>query len=83
MITRLKKTELVNGQWCKVASEIVTFVEITGEQSAVIIDKQGKRRTVRRKSLLDVPQAVLYPNIAVVGTVKSDPENWKRGSYFY
>jgi len=83
MITRLKKTELVNGQWRKAASEIVTFVEITSEQSAVIIDKHGKRRTVRRKSLLDVPQAVLYPNIPVVGTVKIDPENWKRGSYFY
>lgn len=82
MITRHKKYEFINGKWTKVQSEKVTFVCITGSQSAKIIDKNGKHMTVRRSTLLDVPSYLLYPDIQVVGTVKADTESWKKATYF-
>lgn len=66
----------------KVASDIVTFVRITGTQFAVVIDKNGKEKRVKRDTLLDVPNNVLYPDIQVVGTVKADTESWKKATYF-
>ena len=65
----------------KIQSVIVDFVCITGTQSAKVI-YNGKLHTVRRKSLLDVPQYILYPDIPIVGRVNGDPENWKRSCYF-
>ena len=82
MKTRLKRYENVNGQWVKIQSEIVEFVEITGDRSARIIDSKGKKRTVRRANLLDVPQHVLYPDIQIVGRQEPDPEVWKKACYF-
>ena len=82
MKTRLKRYEQVNGQWVKIQSEIVEFVEITGDMSARIIDSKGKKRTVRRANLLDVPQNILYPNIPVVAPKVVDSESWKKACYF-
>ena len=66
----------------KIASDIVTFVRITGTQFAVVIDKNGKEKRVKRDTLLDVPSYLLYPEITVVGTVKADTESWKKATYF-
>ena len=82
MKTRLKRYEQVYGQWVKIQSEIVDFVEITGTQSAKVIDKNGKQRVVRRKNLLDVPNNVLYPDMVVVGMKTADHESWKRACYY-
>lgn len=83
MKARLKRYEQVNGQWVKIQSEPVEFICITGDRSAKIIDSTGKRKTVRRSSLLDVPQHILYPEIQIVGN-RSDPdtESWKAACYF-
>lgn len=82
MITRHKKYEFINGKWAKVQSEKVAFVCITGEKSAKVIDKNGKQHTVRRDTLLDVPNHILWPNITIVGTMKADTESWKKATYF-
>lgn len=82
MKTRHKKYEFINGKWTKVQSEWVTFIRITGSQSA-IVTKNGKQMTVKRSTLLDVPNHILYPDIPIMGSVDPDPEVWKRGSYFY
>ena len=83
MKTRLLKYENINGQWVKVQSEKVTFLSITGTNSAKIIDTKGKERIVRRKSLLDVPSHILYPDIPIVGKCSEvDTESWKRACYF-
>jgi len=82
MKTRLKRYEQVNGQWVKIQSEIVDFIEITGDRSARIIDSKGKKRTVRRANLLDIPSHVLYPDIPEAEKKCNDPENWKRACYF-
>ena len=63
MKARLKRYEQVNGQWVKIQSEPVEFICITGDRSAKIIDSTGKHKTVRRSSLLDVPDNILWPNI--------------------
>jgi hypothetical protein len=83
MEAKHKRTKWIDGKWVCIEPEPVQFICITGDESAKIIDKQGKHRTVRRKTLIDVPNHILYPDMEVVGTVASDPENWKRGSYFY
>ena len=82
MITRHKKYEFINGKWAKVQSEKVTFVRIIGTQFAIVIDKNGKEKRVKRDTLLDVPNHILWPNITIVGTVKADTEVWKRATYF-
>lgn len=82
MITRHKRYEQVNGQWVKIQSDIVTFVCITGEKSAKVIDKYGKQHTVRRDTLLDVPQHILYPNIPVAVPKVYDEENYRKSVYF-
>ncbi len=82
MKTRLKRYEQVNGQWVKIQSEIVDFVEITGDRSARIIDSKGTKRTVRRANLLDVPSHVLYPDIPAATIKSSDTEAWKKACYF-
>lgn len=82
MITRHTRFEYINGKAEKLPSELVTFVSLTGTQQAIIIDKQGKRRRVMRKTLLDVPNAILWPDIPIVGTVKFTSENWKRACYY-
>jgi hypothetical protein len=85
MKTRHRQFEFnpVTRQSTKIASDIVTFVRITGTQFAIVIDKNGKEKRVKRDTLLDVPNNVLYPNIPIVGTIKADAESWKIGSYFY
>lgn len=70
----LRKFEKVNGQWVKIQSEKVTFIAITGTQSAKVIDSKSKERIVRRKSLLDVPSHILYPDIPIIGKC-SEPDN--------
>ena len=82
MITRHKRYELVNGQWVKIQSDIVTFVCITGTKSAKVIDKNGKQHTVRRDTLLDVPQSVLYPNIPVIAPKVYDDESIRKAFYY-
>ena len=78
----LKRYENINGQWVKIQSEKVTFLSITGTNSAKIIDSKGKERIVRRSSLINVPKHVLYPNIPVIGKCEPDPDQWKRACYF-
>ena len=82
MITRHKRYEQVNGQWVKIPSDLVTFVCITGEKSAKVIDKNGKQHTVRRDTLLDVPQHVLYPNIPVAVPKVYDEESMRKAFYY-
>lgn len=83
MKARLKRYEQVNGQWVKIQSETVEFICITGDRSAKIIDSTGKHKTVRRSSLMDIPQHILYPEIQIVGKrSEPDTESWKAGCYF-
>ena len=78
----LKSYENINGQWVKIQSEKVTFLSITGTNSAKIIDSKGKERIVRRSSLINVPSHLLYPDIPIIGKCEPDPDQWKRASYF-
>lgn len=83
MKARLKRYEQVNGQWVKIQSETVEFICITTDRSAKIIDSIGKHKTVRRSSLLDIPQHILYPEIDIVGKrSEPDTESWKAACYF-
>jgi hypothetical protein len=82
MITRHKRYEQVNGRWVKIQSDLVTFVCITGEKSAKVIDKYGKQHTVRRDTLLDVPQHILYPNIPVAVPKVYDEESMRKAFYY-
>lgn len=80
MKTRLKRYEKSqDGQFKRISSELVTFVRITGEKSAIVKDKNGKEKTVRRSSLLDVPQSILYPDIPVIN---KEHEDWRKYNYF-
>lgn len=82
MITRHRLSERINGQINKIPSELVTFVCITGEKSAKVIDKNGKQHTVRRDTLLDVPQNILYPNIPVAVPKVYDEESMRKAFYY-
>ena len=84
METRLRRYEKSpkDGRFEIIGSELVTFIAITGKKSAIVEDKKGKRKTVRRKSLLDVPNSVLYPEMTIVGKSKPNPENWKKACYY-
>ena len=53
--------ECIDGQYRKIQSEKVMFVNVVGELSALVVDKNGKQKRVRRKNLLDVPDYLLYP----------------------
>jgi uncharacterized membrane protein YjjB (DUF3815 family) len=55
---------------------------IPGEKSAKVIDKNGKQHTVRRDTLLDVPQHILYPNIPVVVPKVYDEESMRKAFYY-
>ena len=81
MKARLKRYEQVNGQWVKIQSEIVEFICITGDRSAKIIDNTGKNKTVRRSSLLDVPDNILWPNIPAA-VPKVYDESIRRAFYY-
>lgn len=81
MKARLKRYEQVNGQWVKIQSEPVEFICITGDRSAKIIDSTGKNKTVRRSSLLDVPDNILWPNIPVAVPNVYD-ESIRRAFYY-
>lgn len=78
----LKRYKNINGQWVKIQSEKVTFLSITGTNSAKIIDSKGKERIVRRSSLMNVPSHILYPDIPIIGKCEPDPDQWKRACYF-
>jgi len=81
MKARLKRYEQVNGQWVKIQSETVDFICITGDRSAKIIDSTGKPKTVRRSSLLDVPDNILWPNIPAA-VPKVYDESIRRAFYY-
>ena len=81
MKARLKRYEQVNGQWVKIQSEPVDFICITGDRSAKIIDSTGKSKTVRRSSLLDVPDNILWPNIPAA-VPKVYDESIRRAFYY-
>lgn len=82
MKTRLKRYEQVNGQWVKIQSETVEFICITGDRSAKIIDSTGKHKTVRRSSLMDVPDNILWPNIPVAVPKIYDDESMRKAFYY-
>lgn len=83
MQTRHRLFEFIDGKPCKTASECVTFIEITGTQSAKILDRTGRVRIVRRHTLLDVPNTILYPEMTHVGrSEETDTESWKKSTYF-
>lgn len=82
MQTRLIRYEFIEGKYNKIQSEVVTFIGITGRQSAKIIDTSGKERIVRRSSLLDIPDYVLYPELRITIKYEYDSESWKRSCYF-
>ena len=81
MKARLKRYEQVNGQWVKIQSEPVEFICITGDRSAKILDSTGKHKTVRRSSLLDVPDNILWPNIPAA-VPKVYDESIRRAFYY-
>ena len=81
MKARLKRYEQVNGKWKKIQSETVDLICITGDRSAKIIDSTGKTKTVRRSSLLDVPDNILWPNIPVA-VPKVYDESIRRAFYY-
>ena len=81
MKARLKRYEQVNGQWVKIQSEPVDFICITTDRSAKIIDSTGKTKTVRRSSLLDVPDNILWPNIPAA-VPKVYDESIRRAFYY-
>ena len=81
MKARLKRYEFMNGQWVKIQSETVDFICITGDRSAKIIDSTGKTKTVRRSSLLDMPDNILWPNIPVAEPKVYD-ESIRRAFYY-
>jgi hypothetical protein len=83
MRTRHRLFEYVDNKPSKIASEWVEFIEITGSQSAKIIDRLGRVRIVRRHTLLDVPNTTLYPQMTHVGRSEEvDTESWKKSTYF-
>lgn len=82
MQTRLIRYEFIDGKYKKIQSEVVEFICITGRQSAKIIDPSGKERIVRRSSLLDIPDYVLYPELRIKIKYEYDTESWKRSCYF-
>lgn len=82
MKARLKRYEQVNGQWVKIQSEPVEFICITTDRSAKIIDSTGKPKTVRRSSLLDVPDNILWPNIPIVAQKVYDDESMRKAFYY-
>lgn len=87
MKARLKRYEKnqsdTGAAYNRIQSESVEFICITGDRSAKIIDSTGKHKTVRRSSLMDIPQHILYPEIDIVGKRSElDTESWKAACYF-
>lgn len=79
MRTRHILYEFIDGKPMKIGSEFVEFIEITGSQSAIIVDKNGIIRKVRRHTLLDVPQHILHPDIQVHNV---EHEDWRNYTHF-
>jgi len=79
MITRLIQYECIDGKYRKVQSIKVEFIRITGSMSAVVMDKQGNYHIVRRKSLLDIPNAMLYPEME---KAKTEYVDYRTYTYF-
>ena len=85
MKARLKRYEKnqsdTGAAYNRIQSESVEFICITGDRSAKIIDSTGKTKTVRRSSLLDVPDNILWPNIPAA-VPKVYDESIRRAFYY-
>ena len=82
-LKRYEKNQSDTGAaYIPIQSENVEFVCITGKQSAKIVDSKGVERIVRRSSLMDIPDYILYPELRSTIKYEPDPEQWKRACYF-
>ena len=72
--------EFIDDKYKKIQSEKVTFICLVGKQSAKIVDRFGKEKIVRRRSLIDVPDSILYPDIPIVNKEHTD---WRDYTHFH